>query len=235
MPNTPVLGIQYPETQSTLGPLAPHFAALAQTSEDAILAVRKSTSTPVASVAERGLVYPTPVQGDSVFRLDRGYVERYYDEYSSTGNPGGKTPADWYPDGTATLPAPVRIDPGAQSPTGTSTWTTLAWTGYDLVLPAAAWVDLDWSMWIAVTGASNDARGDLVVSGATTVNAASNGWGSVAYGNSASGTSKSSTRKIVRLNAGTNKVRVAGYRTVTNSGTFQFSYNNVQITPLRWA
>lgn len=227
------LGIVYPETENVLTPLAPHLAALAQTADDAIAAVRDASSVPVPTEAARNTLYPNPVQGNSVYRSDRGYVERYYEEYASSGNPGGKTPAGWYPDGTATLPEPLNADTGNQTIASTSAWTTLPWTGITLVLPVAAWVELTLDCWLAVTGTANDARADVVVTGATTVNAASGGWGSVAYGST--GTTKTSAHKIVKLNAGTNVIRISGWRTVVNSGTFAVSQGRVWVNPQRWA
>lgn len=89
--------IPYPEIGTNLTPLATHFAALAQGAQEAIDAVRASTSPPVNSDAERFALYPTPVQGNTVLRRDKGYTEAFFSEYSLTGNPGGATPAGWYP------------------------------------------------------------------------------------------------------------------------------------------
>lgn len=227
--------LPYPDPGTTLTPLETHFAALAEAVQDGFDAIRTSTAPPVASDAARNALYPTPIQGNAVFRLDRGYTERYYGEYSSGGNPGGRTPADWYPDGVATLPEPVVTDVGSQTLTGTSVWGTLPWAGTNFIIPAPMWVDLSLQSWVAITGASNDGRADVIVSGATTVAAQSHGWGAIAYGTAASGTSKSEARKVVKLNAGTNTVRMSGYRFVANSGTFVLTQNTVTITPIRWA
>lgn len=55
-------------------------------------------AVPVADAAARDALYPAPVQGDSVFRLDRGWSERYYGTYNATSNPGGaQAGAGWYP------------------------------------------------------------------------------------------------------------------------------------------
>lgn len=51
-----------------------------------------------ASDAARNALIPTPVAGDAVFRTDKGYTERYYTAYHATSNPGGATPAGWYPE-----------------------------------------------------------------------------------------------------------------------------------------
>lgn len=56
------------------------------------------TASPVAvaSAAARNALYPTPIQGQSVFRTDLGYQETYYGLYNSSTNPGGRATAGWY-------------------------------------------------------------------------------------------------------------------------------------------
>lgn len=51
----------------------------------------------VASAAERATLFPTPVQGDSVFRNDLGEEEIYLAAYNASTNPGGASVAGWYP------------------------------------------------------------------------------------------------------------------------------------------
>lgn len=51
----------------------------------------------VANQAERDSVYPAPVQGNTVFRADLGYEEKYYAAYNVTTNPDGTTGTiGWY-------------------------------------------------------------------------------------------------------------------------------------------
>lgn len=50
----------------------------------------------VTSAAARNELYPKPVQGDSVYRLDLGFEERYYETYNSQNNVGGKPNPGWY-------------------------------------------------------------------------------------------------------------------------------------------
>ena len=50
----------------------------------------------VADAAARNVLFPSPVQGNAVFRNDLGYEETYYGLYNVSTNPGGKTPAGWY-------------------------------------------------------------------------------------------------------------------------------------------
>jgi len=51
----------------------------------------------VADAAERNSVYPAPVQGNTVFRADLGYEEKYYAAYNANTNPDGTTGTPgWY-------------------------------------------------------------------------------------------------------------------------------------------
>jgi hypothetical protein len=113
---TTTLGIVYPVVGDTLTPLASHFAALASSADTAISNSNKTNGTPpVADATARDALFPSPVQGNSVYRLDKGWMERYYALYNSTTNPGGASTAGWYPvsgrmpyataRGTATLSA----------------------------------------------------------------------------------------------------------------------------------
>lgn len=50
----------------------------------------------IASDAERNEMFPEPKQGDVVWRSDLAVEQRYYELYSSSNNPQGRTPAGWY-------------------------------------------------------------------------------------------------------------------------------------------
>jgi hypothetical protein len=51
----------------------------------------------VGSVAARSALFPAPVQGNTVFRTDLGYMERYYTAYDAITNPSGTTgTVGWY-------------------------------------------------------------------------------------------------------------------------------------------
>lgn len=89
--------IPYPDGTTAFAPLHAHFAAVAEGAQTAVNNLRASASPPVGSATARNAIYPTPVQGNAVFRTDKGYEERFYAEYSAGGNPGGATPAGWYP------------------------------------------------------------------------------------------------------------------------------------------
>jgi hypothetical protein len=50
----------------------------------------------VESQAERNELFPNPKAGDSVYRLDLGRQEVYYETYSAKNNIGGKPYSGWY-------------------------------------------------------------------------------------------------------------------------------------------
>jgi hypothetical protein len=50
----------------------------------------------VAGTAIRNALYPSPTQGNTVFRTDSGVSESYFGLYNVSTNPGGRTTAGWY-------------------------------------------------------------------------------------------------------------------------------------------
>lgn len=106
--------IPFPDAGTALPPLETHFAALAEGAQQGLNNLRASATAPVASAAARNALYPSPVQGNAVWRLDLGYEERYFSEYSAGGNPGGASPAGWYPTG-GNVPGAFGIKSAAQS------------------------------------------------------------------------------------------------------------------------
>lgn len=77
--------------------LTTDLATMADTIQAAIADRARTGVANVASASARDVLYPTPVQGDSVRRLDKGWIETYYATWNSTTNPGGASPAGWYP------------------------------------------------------------------------------------------------------------------------------------------
>lgn len=68
-----------------------------------------STEIPTAANATaRDAMYPSPVQGNTVFRNDLGINETYYGLYNVTTNPGGRDVAGWYTDTRAMGLVPIR-------------------------------------------------------------------------------------------------------------------------------
>lgn len=49
------------------------------------------------SAAERDIVYPEPVPGQTIFRSDTGWFEQFFPTYNSANTPGGATPGGWRP------------------------------------------------------------------------------------------------------------------------------------------
>jgi len=86
----------------------------------------------VADAAARNSLFPSPVQGNSVFRTDVGYEERYYSLYNVSTNPGGVSVAGWYPV-SGKLPkalarrstTAVTLSTGWADRSATANWTTL--------------------------------------------------------------------------------------------------------------
>lgn len=97
---TPNKNIWTPTGATDLTPLQTPFAALANSVDDALVAQDKTIpALYVANVAERNAKYPSPKQGDRVWRNDTGWQETYYGAYNAGSNPGGASPAGWYPTG----------------------------------------------------------------------------------------------------------------------------------------
>jgi hypothetical protein len=59
--------------------------------------IEAANAVRVADEEDRNSVYPAPVQGNTVFRADLGYEEKYYAAYNATTNPDGTTGTPgWY-------------------------------------------------------------------------------------------------------------------------------------------
>jgi hypothetical protein len=76
-------------------------------------AVDQSTMV-FASSAARTTALPTPSQGMMSFLSDKGRIETYFELYNVTTNPGGATPAGWYPT-SGNMPFAFLSKSGAQS------------------------------------------------------------------------------------------------------------------------
>jgi hypothetical protein len=98
MQTTPNFGIAYPTGPDDVTPLQATLATMASSVDNALMGIAGQTPMlPVANTTERDSIYPSPVQGDSVFRIDKGWMEVYYAAYSASANPGGTIVAGWYP------------------------------------------------------------------------------------------------------------------------------------------
>lgn len=78
MATTPNWSIVYPVVGTTMTPLANHFANLANSTDTALGNLTDNTSYSVANQSERDAKFPSPSNGDRVYRRDLGYVETWY-------------------------------------------------------------------------------------------------------------------------------------------------------------
>lgn len=97
MPTTTVFKIPYPDGTSILTPLASRFADIANGVESALLTGLGGAPRLAHSDSERDSLIPSPTQGDSVERPDKGWIEQYYALYDASTNPSGAVAAGWYP------------------------------------------------------------------------------------------------------------------------------------------
>jgi hypothetical protein len=93
---TDVNGSQWVEVQADSA-LGSQLATRMSTAETNITGLRQVSPNFVNSQAARDALYPSPVQGNKVFRNDKGYEEQYFALYNASTNVGGATPAGWYP------------------------------------------------------------------------------------------------------------------------------------------
>lgn len=93
MPLTPE-GIFYANSLSPIDPDAVS-AARATSAGNRVEELLLQSGNTVASDAEREEMFPTPKQGDVVWRSDLAIEQRYYELYSNK-NTQGRTPAGWY-------------------------------------------------------------------------------------------------------------------------------------------
>lgn len=137
-------------------------------------------------------------------------------------------------------PEPLSVQgPTTQAVTATS-WADLP--GADAItleLPQACWVEIIHGAWMSSTSTGGDVRGSSRVTGATTlsenqleVGGPSSAWGQVMYTGGMLGTRQCSGTRFVRLNAGTNTIRLRAYGSGTGKG---MNYSTLQVTPIRWA
>lgn len=137
------------------------------------------------------------------------------------------------------LPDPMTIK-GAdiQAVTATS-WADLPGaSAITLNLPKACWVQITHGAWMVATG--GDTRASSSVSGATTlgesqleVGGNTAAWGQVLYVTGGNVAVQGSGTRFVRLNAGTNTIKLRAY--LTGTGAHQVNYATLQVAPVRWA
>jgi hypothetical protein len=85
--------VQVKANSALEGSILTRVSALEARSTD----IEAANAVRVANATERNSVYPAPVQGNTVFRADLGYEEKYYAAYNATTNPDGtRGTAGWY-------------------------------------------------------------------------------------------------------------------------------------------
>lgn len=142
MPNSATWKIWSPDDQAPVAPLENLFTLQATSIDLAMTSLKRVTSGSVASADERNSLFPSPKQGDAVYRKDIDIVERYHAGYNSTTNPYGAAVAGWYPEGSSIVCQVLRE--GVQSIGSTNTDTRVLFTKALSTLP---------TMWSADTGA----------------------------------------------------------------------------------
>jgi hypothetical protein len=92
MPITPE-GVYYADNSTPMS-VADITAAMADSISEELN--KLSNAGIVESEAERDALYPTPIQGNTVFRTDLGAKQTYYAAWNGASNIGGKPTAGWY-------------------------------------------------------------------------------------------------------------------------------------------
>jgi len=99
MATTAKWGIQLIDDTMPTAPLEGLFNLQANSLDSALTsadtAIRQDTSPNVASQAERDALFPAPVQGNRVYRVDLGLTEGYFETFNASSNPGGRPTPGW--------------------------------------------------------------------------------------------------------------------------------------------
>lgn len=120
----------------------------------------------VPNAAARDIRFPpgSVIQGNRVDRLDTGYTERYFGTYNSSTNPGGATPAGWYP-------VAGKMPYGRVKRNGTP--ATIATTAYADLGPSTFWlIDQDTQIqysngWLIPIAGIYEVKASIVGTGAS--------------------------------------------------------------------
>jgi hypothetical protein len=136
------------------------------------------------------------------------------------------------------VPNPINIVGNPVQAVTATGWADLPGIGAaTLVLSSAAWVQITVGAWVVATGGST--RVSANVTGATTlgetqleVGGVTTGWGQVLYADNTTGSRQASATRIVRLNAGSNTIRVRAYQSGTGSNSS--NYTTLTVAPLYW-
>lgn len=179
-----------------------------------------------------GIIFP--VNGDNVAELNAWFAQMA----SSTNAALVDLRSDLQ---AAPLPDPLSVQGATVTAITASAWADLPSADpITLNLPQACWVNIVHGAWLVST--VGDVRFGSSVSGATTLNenqlevgGPATAWGQVGYTTGTAGTTQVSGTRFVRLNAGTNTIRLRAYRANGTTGTRQVNYSTLQVAPVRWA
>lgn len=133
--NTTPDNIIYPTLTDEVAPLEIIFSTMATSIQNAFTArfgtgaAQKVPALAVANVTERGALFPTPVQGQRVWRNDKGWEESYFALYNATTNPAGTSVAGWYPIAGA-MPFGRVVRSGTAAVISSSAYTDISPTTY---------------------------------------------------------------------------------------------------------
>lgn len=100
MPITALPGnIWFPDNTAPISPIENLFSQMATSVNAMGSMILQATPSTVSSDSARAALFPSPVQGNSVIRSDKGWIEMYFAAYNATSNLAGvrTAPAGWYP------------------------------------------------------------------------------------------------------------------------------------------
>lgn len=181
MPTTPN-GRWSPDGTDGVDGLIADLAMMQTTNEAADNVTRGLITAPTAAnQAARDLIYPSPVQGNRVFRADLGVEEVFYGAYNASTNPGGATPQGWYP--IAGMMPRFAVTKSGNTSTASGAWVENNWFNPSVIesrggfsvltesptrilVPYRGWYDVTfWANW--ADAAPNGARFPRITSDGT--------------------------------------------------------------------
>lgn len=127
--NTSPDNITYPVSTDQIAPLESVLAVMASSVQTALNNTKKNYASLVTSQAARDAMFPAPVQGNRVFRTDKGWEETYFAAFHTSTNPGGATPAGWYPTSGA-VPMGRVVRSGTVGNVGSGAYTDVSGTTF---------------------------------------------------------------------------------------------------------
>lgn len=159
--------------------------------------IKFDSAIAVADAAARNALFPSPVQGDAVWRNDLAIEQRWYGAYNAQTNPGGRTTAGWY----ATTSNIRPIIPTSVTAVGTGSSGSINQLG-EVSFTKATTVRVDNCLPYSLTGNFNSFK--VIVNITSTVTPFSYPfWGFSKSGSFISGTAYSATYQGVSASANT--------------------------------